>query len=131
MWHHSRKIWRKLEDSFKNAVRGTIRYIRENNPVLIKGKDTDDVVMYVSLHEAESELTVARKVKNRQGCGFTQLQIPYAPAEPTMNTSVELTYLTCLCNVLKKNRPFFIIDWILLQRMRLFYTKRDVRITRT
>ena len=95
----------------KNAVRGTIRYIRENNLVFIKWKDTRDVVMCSSFHEAASDLTVVRKVKNREGGGFTQLQIPYPPGVSDYNEymgGVDLSdMLVQCCQVPRKTRKWY------------------------
>ena len=92
-------------------MRGTIRYIRENNLVFIKWKDTRHVVMCSSLHEAVSDLTVVRKVKNREGGGFTHLQIPYPPAVRDYNEyigGVDLSDMLVQCyQVVRNTRKWY------------------------
>ena len=70
----------------RNAPRGTIRWIRNAEPLFVKWKDMREVGMLSTVHKACGNDTVHRKTKNARTGVFERVEIPIPPAVKDYNT---------------------------------------------
>lgn len=69
----------------KNAERGDIRFIRQNNLLFVKWKDTREVAFCSTVHKAFSGKTDKRRVKQAGVWQMREISVPDAVLDYNQN----------------------------------------------